>query len=152
MSRNAPEKEPSKLKVMCSSTRSEPSGCTATATSARGRVKDFAAASPDEASATRTRAAVDAASELDAWRLPGGGVLDFEVGLLGEAEDVADDVRRHGFERGVVGEDDVVVDLSRECDLPLRLLELALKLLEVLARPELGVVPRPRRRAGRSPG
>ena len=76
--------------------------------------------------------------ERDAWRLP-GLVLDLEEVLLREPERPGEEHARHRLDRGVVGEDGVVVDLARDRDPVLRLRELLLQLPEVLVRLQLGV-------------
>ena len=81
-------------------------------------------------------------SELDPRRLPDGRFLDLEIRLLFEVEQAAHDVRRDGLERRVVAQHRVVVDLARDGDLLLRVLELRLQLLEVLRRAQLRVVLR----------
>src|SRR5919206_1681046 len=67
-------------------------------------------------------------------------LVDLEVRPRLEAHHGRDEARRNGLPRVVVREDGVVVELPRDRDLVLRLLELALELLEVLARPQLRVV------------
>src|SRR5918911_589293 len=76
--------------------------------------------------------------EVDLRRRP-GALLDLEVLPRLEREHARDDARRDGLPRGVVREHGVVVDLPRDGDLVLGLLELALELLEVLARAQLRV-------------
>src|SRR5215210_118925 len=86
----------------------------------------------------RARAPRARRSELHAWRLP-RGFLDLEERPRLEAEHPGDDVRRDRLTRVLVAEDGVVVDLARDADLVLRVLELRLQLTEVLARAELRI-------------
>src|SRR5438128_10247892 len=91
-------------------------------------------APPAAASAGRGRGL----REVDLRRRP-GPFLDLGVPPRLEVEHARDHARRNGLPRGVVREDGVVVHLPRDGDLVLRLVELALELLEVLGRAQLRI-------------
>ena len=146
---------------MCSSTTRLPSVATWTETSACGSENDFASATPASASAASAAARSGAScSEARAHRrrgeLPGqgrrgvrleadgrhlavGGVLDLEELALREAERAGEQDGREDLNRVVERQHGVVVDLARDRDLVLGVLQLRLEVEEVGARLQVRV-------------
>src|SRR5690349_13106709 len=129
---------------MCSSTSSEPFFATWTLTSAWTSAYDFAPAAParsSAAAAARRRRALRArcvtrrpggrCGEADLRRRALGRILDLEELALREAEGAGEHNGRERLDPVVVREHRVVVDLARNRDLVLRVLQLGLEVEEV---------------------
>ena len=126
-----------------SSTSSVPSFATCTRTSAASSVNDFAAAAPASASAATAAEERElyapGVREADRRHLAVAGILDLEELPRPEAEHARDEHRGEGLDRVVVRQHRVVVDLPRDGDLVLRVLQLVLEVQEVLVRLQLRI-------------